>query len=40
MKKSVLLALLVLAAAALSGCTHPNDITEDLAQAAVSTDLA
>jgi len=35
MKKAALLALL-LAAAALAGCTHPRDIIDGLAKAAAS----
>jgi len=37
MKKSILLASLFLAAAALAGCSHPTDLTDDVASAAVST---
>ncbi len=37
MKKSILLASLILAAAALAGCAHPNDITDDIAAIAAST---
>ena len=40
MKKSILLASLILAAAALAGCAHPNDITDDIAAIAASTVLA
>ena len=40
MKKSILLASLFLAVAALAGCAHPNDITDDIASAASSTALA
>ena len=36
MKKTLLLAALVLAAAALSGCNKPTDITDDIAAAATS----
>jgi hypothetical protein len=36
MKKSILLVFLFLAAA-LAGCSHPNDITDDVASAAVAT---
>ena len=36
MKKSILLVSLLLAAAALAGCTHPTDITDDVAQAATT----
>jgi predicted small lipoprotein YifL len=35
MKKVFLLAALFLAAAALTGCGHPLDITDDIAAAAV-----
>lgn len=31
MKKSILLASVLLAVAALAGCAHPNDITDDIA---------
>jgi predicted small secreted protein len=34
MKKSILLAFLLLAAAVLAGCAHPNDITDDIASIA------
>jgi uncharacterized lipoprotein YajG len=37
MKKSILFASLLLAFAALAGCTHPNDIIDDVAQAAATT---
>ncbi len=30
MKKSILLAALLAAAAALAGCAHPQDITDDV----------
>jgi hypothetical protein len=36
MKKSILLVFLFLAAA-LAGCSHPNDIIDDVASAAVAT---
>ena len=36
MKKAVLLAALFLAAAALSACGKPTDITDDIAAAATS----
>jgi hypothetical protein len=36
MKKSILFAFLVLAAA-LAGCSHPNDLLDDVASTAVST---
>ena len=35
MKKPILLAFL-LAAAALAGCAHPNDITDDIASIAAT----
>jgi predicted small secreted protein len=31
MKKSILLAALLAAAAAIAGCAHPQDITDDVA---------
>jgi len=34
MKRSVLLASLMLLVAALAGCAHPNDLTEEVASAA------
>jgi hypothetical protein len=37
MKKSILFASLLMAFAALAGCTHPNDIIDDVAQAAAPT---
>jgi hypothetical protein len=37
MKKSILLASLFLAFAALAGCAHPADITDDVALVAAST---
>ncbi|WP_275680296.1 hypothetical protein [Scleromatobacter humisilvae] len=40
MKKSILLAALLVAAAALTGCGHPNDITDDIAAVAVAADQA
>ena len=40
MKKSILFTALLLAVAALSGCNHPDDITDDVASAATSTALA
>jgi len=40
MKKSILFASLLMAFAALAGCTHPNDIIDDVAQAAAPTALA
>jgi len=36
MKKSILLASLLVAVAALAGCAHPNDITDELAQASAA----
>ncbi len=40
MKKSLLLTSLLVAIAALAGCSHPNDLIDDIAQAAASTALA
>ena len=37
MKKSILLACFLLAGAALAGCAHPNDITDDIAAIAAPT---
>ena len=37
MKKSILLAAMLLAAVALAGCAHPNDITDDIASLAAPT---
>ena len=35
MKRSILLFAMALAAAMLAGCGHPNDITDEVAAAAV-----
>ena len=40
MKKSIFLTALMVAVAALAGCAHPNDITDDIAAIAASTVLA
>ena len=40
MKKSILLAAIVLASAMLAGCGHPNDITDEIAAAAIPASLA
>jgi hypothetical protein len=40
MKKSILLAALLAAAATLTGCGHPQDITDDMAAAAVAANQA
>ena len=40
MKRSIFLTALLAAVAALAGCAHPNDITDDIAAFAASTVLA
>jgi outer membrane murein-binding lipoprotein Lpp len=40
MKKAILLASVLLAVAALAGCAHPNDITDEIASIAAPTSQA
>ena len=39
MKRLILLAAMLLTAVSLSGCPHPNDISDDVAQAAATAAL-
>jgi hypothetical protein len=40
MKRAILLAAIAMVAAMLSGCGHPNDITDEVAAAAMPAALA
>ena len=40
MKRSILLTAIAMVAAMLAGCGHPNDITDEIAAAAIPASLA